>query len=82
MNCQERPAIPVEIEFPTGCKVFFLGAGAYGVPAQVAGHKGSELSINIVVSHGYHSRRARAEKAFFSSSLPTRRRTPLSANGW
>ncbi|GAA5858509.1 hypothetical protein JCM8547_007340 [Rhodosporidiobolus lusitaniae] len=44
---QERPAIPVEVEYPEGCKVFFLGGVAYGVPAQVVGHDGDNLAIRI-----------------------------------
>ncbi|GAA6034942.1 hypothetical protein JCM8097_009377 [Rhodosporidiobolus ruineniae] len=44
---QERPAIPLEIEYPEGCKVFFLGGVAYGVPAQVVGHENDALAIRI-----------------------------------
>ncbi|GAA5821456.1 hypothetical protein JCM11251_004633 [Rhodosporidiobolus azoricus] len=44
---KEQPAIPVEIEYPEGCKVFFLGGAAYGVPAQVVGHQDDELKIRI-----------------------------------
>ncbi|GAA6013539.1 hypothetical protein JCM8202_000722 [Rhodotorula sphaerocarpa] len=43
----ERPPIPIEIECPEGGKVFFLGAVAYGVPAQVLGHEGESLAIRI-----------------------------------
>ncbi|GAA6000306.1 hypothetical protein JCM10207_007950 [Rhodosporidiobolus poonsookiae] len=46
----ERPAIPLEIEFPEGEKVFFLGAAngtAFGVPAQVVGHEDDALAIRI-----------------------------------
>lgn len=48
-NVQERPAIPLEEEYPEGCKVFFLGGVAYGVPAQVVGHENDALSIRIAV---------------------------------
>ncbi|GAA5924119.1 hypothetical protein JCM10213_004497 [Rhodosporidiobolus nylandii] len=44
---QERPAIPLDIEYPEGCKVFFLGGVAYGVPAQVVGHQNDALAIRI-----------------------------------
>ncbi|GAA5907315.1 hypothetical protein JCM6882_002805 [Rhodosporidiobolus microsporus] len=44
---KEQPAIPVEIEYPEGCKVFFLGGVAYGVPAQVVGHQDDALKIRI-----------------------------------
>ncbi|GAA5930973.1 hypothetical protein JCM1841_003667 [Sporobolomyces salmonicolor] len=42
----EQPPIPVEIEYPEGSKVFFLGV-AYGVPAQVVGHDGDQVAIRI-----------------------------------
>lgn len=45
----ERPPIPIEIEYPEGGKVFFLGAVAYGVPAQVMAHEGESLAIRIAV---------------------------------
>lgn len=43
----ERPPIPIDIEYPEGDKVFFLGAVAYGVPAQIMGHDGETLAIRI-----------------------------------
>lgn len=46
----ERPPIPIDIEYPEGDKVFFLGAVAYGVPAQIMGHDGETLAIRIAVS--------------------------------
>ncbi|BGP06510.1 exonuclease II Exo2 [Rhodotorula toruloides] len=43
----ERPPIPVDIEYPVGTKVFFLGPLFYGVPAQVLDHKDDSLCIRI-----------------------------------
>ncbi|KAM0788250.1 hypothetical protein ACM66B_001401 [Microbotryomycetes sp. NB124-2] len=43
----ERDALPVEIEYPEGSKVFFLGNAMYGVPAQVTGYNNDQLSIRI-----------------------------------
>ncbi|SGY47624.1 BQ5605_C001g00550 [Microbotryum silenes-dioicae] len=43
----ESPAIPVDVEFPEGAKVFFFGAPAYGAPAQVVGHDGDALAIRV-----------------------------------
>ena len=48
---QERPPLPIELELPYDSKVFFLGAPAYGVPAQVIGHDANDtLAIRVAVS--------------------------------
>ena len=43
----EQDARPIKDEFPLGEKVFFLGAPAYGVPAQVIGYDKESLAIRI-----------------------------------
>ncbi|KAK1247801.1 hypothetical protein MKX07_000689 [Trichoderma sp. CBMAI-0711] len=44
----ERPALPIEEEFPVGTNAFFLGEFAYGRPLEVTGHVNGKA--NIVVS--------------------------------
>ncbi|KAL7925488.1 exonuclease N-terminus domain-containing protein [Trichoderma austrokoningii] len=44
----ERPALPIEEEFPKGTRAFFLGEFAYGRPLEVTGHVNGKA--NIVVS--------------------------------
>ncbi|EHK27219.1 uncharacterized protein TRIVIDRAFT_207716 [Trichoderma virens Gv29-8] len=44
----ERPALPIEEEFPQGTRAFFLGEFAYGRPLEVMGHVNGKA--NIVVS--------------------------------
>lgn len=44
----ERPALPIEEEFPQGTRAFFLGEFAYGRPLEVTGHVNGKA--NIVVS--------------------------------
>lgn len=45
----ERPPIPLDVEYPEGSKVFFLGHAAYGTPAQVLEHEDESLAIRIAV---------------------------------
>ena len=47
---QERPPLPIELDLPYDSKVFFLGAPAYGNPAQVIGHDANDtLAIRVAV---------------------------------
>jgi 5'-3' exoribonuclease 1 len=48
----EREPPPLNVEFPDGSKVFFLGEHAYGVAAQVTGTTDTSLSVVIAVSFG------------------------------
>jgi 5'-3' exoribonuclease 1 len=43
----EKPALPVEEEFPEGSRAFFLGDYAYGRPLQVLGHADNKATIVI-----------------------------------
>ena len=46
---QEQPAMPVELEFPQGSKVFFLGPRNYGSPSVVVGHSKGLLTLQLGV---------------------------------
>lgn len=48
-SLQEQPPVPIEVEYPEGCNVFFLGSAAYGTPAQVVSHGGNTVAIRIAV---------------------------------
>ncbi|GAA5835075.1 hypothetical protein JCM9279_007191 [Rhodotorula babjevae] len=43
----EQPPLALDVEYPAGSKVFFLGHAAYGTPAQVFDHQGDNLSIRV-----------------------------------
>lgn len=45
----ESPPRPVEQEYPTGDKVFFLGDRFFGSPATVYGHSNDKLTIQVAV---------------------------------
>ncbi|GAA5976131.1 hypothetical protein JCM10908_005393 [Rhodotorula pacifica] len=81
----ERPPIPIEIEYPEGGKVFFLGAVAYGVPAQVMGHDGESLAIRIAFfptdkqeAQLFKSRLAQIGDAHYTPSHQVSRRLGMS----
>ncbi|KAH9813633.1 XRN 5'-3' exonuclease N-terminus-domain-containing protein [Melampsora americana] len=44
----ERPACPIEEEFPEDCPVFFLGTLQYGSTGSIVGHAGGSLAIRIM----------------------------------
>jgi 5'-3' exoribonuclease 1 len=48
----ERPARPVEQEYPVGEKIFFLGERFFGCPATIYGHQDQKLTIQVAVSLG------------------------------
>lgn len=54
----EKPAQPVEIEYPEGTKVFYLGDALYGTPAVVIGHENQQLYIQAAVRSGSRSLRS------------------------
>ncbi|BGP46515.1 exonuclease II Exo2 [Rhodotorula kratochvilovae] len=60
----EQPPIALDVEFPTGSKVFFLGHAAYGTPAQVLEHEAESLAIRIAFFPG-----DKAENAIFKQRL-------------
>ncbi|KAK4058246.1 exonuclease II Exo2 [Microbotryomycetes sp. JL221] len=62
----EREALPVELEFAQGSKVFFLGAAVYGVPAQVIGYDTGNLMIRIAYFPS-----EKAERQIFRSKIAT-----------
>ena len=39
----EKAALPIEEEFPTGSRAFFLGDYAYGRPLEVVSHAGEKM---------------------------------------
>jgi 5'-3' exoribonuclease 1 len=41
----EKAAVPIEEEFPPGCRAFFLGEFNYGRPLEVVGHKENRAEI-------------------------------------
>lgn len=41
-----KPPMPIDVEYPLGLTVIFLGAFAYGAPAQIAGYTGND-KVNI-----------------------------------
>ncbi|EHK41679.1 hypothetical protein TRIATDRAFT_228664 [Trichoderma atroviride IMI 206040] len=45
----ERPALPIEEEFPQGTRAFFLGEFAYGRPLEVTGHVNGKANIMVLV---------------------------------
>jgi 5'-3' exoribonuclease 1 len=45
----ERPARPVEEEYPIGEKVFFLGDRFFGCPATIYGYQDQKLTIQVAV---------------------------------
>lgn len=45
----ERPALPIEEEFPQGTRAFFLGEFAYGRPLEVTGHVNGKANIVVLV---------------------------------
>lgn len=47
----EKPARPVEEEYPFGEKVFFLGDRFFGCPATIYGHQDQKLTIQVAVSN-------------------------------
>ncbi|UKZ57681.1 hypothetical protein TrVGV298_011541 [Trichoderma virens] len=46
----ERPALPIEEEFPQGTRAFFLGEFAYGRPLEVMGHAFTPLILSKITS--------------------------------
>lgn len=44
----ERPAPPLQIDFPINSQVFFLGLSDYGTPAQVAGFTNDKLDLSLI----------------------------------
>ncbi|KAH8925698.1 hypothetical protein BT69DRAFT_1093018 [Atractiella rhizophila] len=60
----EKAAAPIEQEYPEGCRVFFLGGNAYGVPSQVLGHHNNTLAVRI--AYFVHDRQ---EHFLFKSTL-------------
>lgn len=45
----EKPAGPVEKEYPIGEKVFFIGDRFFGCPATIYGHQDQKLTIQVAV---------------------------------
>lgn len=43
----EQEALPLEEEFPEGCRAFYLGDYAYGRPLQVIGHVDNKTTIMV-----------------------------------
>lgn len=78
----EKDAPPMHEEFPEGSKVFFLGAPAYGMAAQISATDDTSLSVILVVSTliSHHSGIYLSDiHNIFSSSLMKRRRTRSSS---
>ncbi|KAI9731891.1 MAG: hypothetical protein M1834_004342 [Cirrosporium novae-zelandiae] len=48
----EKPALPIEVEFPSGSRAFFLGEFAYGRPAEILGHKDKKAEAWVSVVRG------------------------------
>ncbi|KAG7721173.1 hypothetical protein KL933_001145 [Ogataea haglerorum] len=44
---EARPPVPIEEEFPKNSTVVFLGAFAYGTPADVIGHENNKLTLKV-----------------------------------
>lgn len=42
-----RPPLPIEDEFPTNSHAVFLGAFAFGTPAEIVGHTQGKLNVKI-----------------------------------
>lgn len=45
----ERPALPIEEEFPQGTRAFFLGDYAFGRPLEVTGHVSAKAEIVVSI---------------------------------
>ena len=43
----EKPALPIEEDFPIGTRAFFLGDYAYGRPLEVTGHVGPKAEVMV-----------------------------------
>lgn len=48
----EKPAVPIEEEFPPGSRNFFLGEFNYGRPLEVVGHKDNRAEIWLSTTKG------------------------------
>ena len=48
----EKAALPIEEEFPTGTRAFFLGDFNYGRPLEVLGHSHSKANIWVSTARG------------------------------
>ncbi|KAH3668355.1 hypothetical protein OGAPHI_002109 [Ogataea philodendri] len=44
---EARPPVPIEEEFPVSSTVVFLGAFAYGTPAEVVTHENNKLTLKV-----------------------------------
>lgn len=60
----EQPPVALDVEYPAGSKVFFLGHAAYGTPAQVMEHEEDSLAIRVAFFPG-----DKAENAIFKQRL-------------
>ncbi|GAA5869902.1 hypothetical protein JCM16303_001836 [Sporobolomyces ruberrimus] len=69
----EQPPVPIEVEYPEGCNVFFLGSAAYGTPAQVVSHGGNTVAIRIAYFPS-----DKAENAIFKTRLANMRESHYS----
>ncbi|OZJ04106.1 hypothetical protein BZG36_02847, partial [Bifiguratus adelaidae] len=48
---KEQPPTPINLEFPIGAQVFFLGGFHYGAPATVESHSTKTVTIKMIVSN-------------------------------